>query len=85
VSDVRILAHTSGGGTMLVTVSGDELPVGRFDSSLYQPVRLYHRDRDWLTGPLWLGSALKFLGGYLEETTLHEDEEQRILDRVRSC
>jgi hypothetical protein len=32
------------------------------EEALYQPLRLYYADRDALTPPLWLGSALKFLG-----------------------
>jgi hypothetical protein len=82
MSDVRILAHTAGGGTVVVAVEGDELPIGPHDPSLYQPVRLYHADRDELTGPLWLGSAVKFLGGYLEEPVLDEADQLRVLARV---
>ncbi len=33
VSEVRILAQTAAGGTVLVAVEGDELPVGGFDPS----------------------------------------------------
>ena len=79
---MRVLAQSAAGGTVLVAVEGDELPVGGFDPALYQPVRLYHTDRDELTGSLWLGSALKFLGGYLAEPALDEAEERRVLARV---
>ncbi len=82
ISDARILAHTASGDTLLVVVDGDELPVGPHAAALYQPVRLYHADRDVLTEPLWLGSALKFLGGYLEEPRLDEPDEERVLARV---
>ena len=67
---------------MLVAVDGDELPVGPYDARLYQPVRLYHSSRDELTDPVWLGSALKFLGGYLGEPHLEPSEQERVLGRV---
>lgn len=82
MSDVRIVAHTARGGTVLVAVEGDELPIGSLDPALYQPVRLYHADRDELSEPLWLGSVLKFLGGYLEEPDLDGAERERIVARV---
>jgi hypothetical protein len=78
---VRLLAQTPAGTTVLVAVGSDRLPVGGgFDPSLYKPVRIYHADRDELTEPLWLGSAMKFLGGYLKEPRL--DAEERVLARV---
>ena len=79
---MRILAQTAAGGTALVAVDGDDLPVGQAHPSLYQPVRIYHADRDELTEPLWLGSALKFLGGYLEEVRLDGSHHARVLTRV---
>ena len=79
---MRILAQTATGGTVLVGVDGDELPVGHAHPTLYKPVRLYHADGDELTEPLWLGSALKFLGGYLEEPNLDRVDEERVLTRV---
>jgi hypothetical protein len=82
VSDARILGHTASGQTMLVAVDGDELPTGPYDASLYQPVRLYHADRDELTEPVWLGSALKFLGGYLWQPQLEPSEQERVFARV---
>jgi hypothetical protein len=84
--EVRILAATPRGGTILVTVEGDEPPTGGpHDPALYQPVRLYHTDRGQLTEPLWLGSALKFLGGYLEEPALDEAAEELVRSRVAAA
>jgi hypothetical protein len=82
MSDVRILAHTAGGGTVLVTVEGDELPSGPHEPALYRPVRVYHVDRDELSEPVWIGSALKVLGGYLEELMLEPAEAERVLARI---
>ena len=82
MSDIRILAHTASGDTVLVTVDGDEMPVGHAPPTLYQPVRIYHADRDELTEPLWLGSALKFIGGYLEEPSVDDDQLERVLARI---
>ena len=82
MSDIRILAHTASGDILLVAVGGDELPAGHAHPSLYQPVRLYHADRDVLSEPVWIGSALKFLGGYLEEPTLEPAEGHRVLARI---
>jgi hypothetical protein len=82
IVDAHILAHTAAGTTVLVAVEGDELPTGPYNAALYQPVRLYHADRHELTAPLWLGSALKFLGGYLEESSLDEADVERVLQRV---
>jgi hypothetical protein len=58
------------------------LAVGGFNPELYQAVRLYHADRDLLTEPVWLGSALKSLGGYLEEPRLDAAEMERPLARI---
>jgi hypothetical protein len=66
---------------VLVAVEGDELPGGGFDPSRYQSVRIYNAGRDELTAPLWLGSALKFLGGYLQRPAVAAEEE-RVLARV---
>jgi len=52
VSDVRILAQTSAGDTVLVAVEGDELPVGGFDPALYQPVRIFDVRHGTLSEPL---------------------------------
>ena len=79
---VRIIAQTAAGTTVLVAVDGDELPVGGFGAVLYDPVRLYDVRLDTLSNPLWLGSALKFLGGYLEHPHLDEREAERTLARV---
>jgi hypothetical protein len=43
-----------------------------------------HVGRDELTEPLWLGSALKFLGGYLEGADLAGDEQERVPAKVAS-
>jgi hypothetical protein len=62
VSGIRILGLTASGDTVVVAVDGDELPQGHAHTSLYQPVRLYYADRDWLSEPLWLGSVLRGAG-----------------------
>ena len=82
MTGVRVLAHTPVGGTVLVAVKGDDLSVGVLDSALYQPVRLYHADRDELSQPLWLGSAVKFLGGYIEASALNPAREEHVRTRV---
>ncbi len=78
----RMLAHTSGGRTALVAVDG--VPIRAFDPELYQAVRLYHADRDELTGPLSLGSVLNHLGGYLDDPTLSPTEEERAREGRRA-
>ena len=77
---VRIIAQSP--GDVFVVCEGDELPTGPYDARLYLPVRRYDLRLDTLTEPVWLGSALKFLGGYLAEPSLDANDEQRVLSRV---
>jgi hypothetical protein len=65
IHHVRIIARV--GGSFLVAVDSDELPRGRFDKSLYLPVRRYDPRLDLLTEPLWWGSWVRHLGGYAEQ------------------
>ncbi len=76
----RIIAQSP--GDVFVVCEGDKLPTGPYDARLYLPVRRYDLRLDTLTEPVWLGSALKFLGGYLAEPALDEAEERRVLARV---
>ena len=45
-------------------------------------MRIYDSRRHELTAALWLGSALQFFGGYLEEPSLDGSDEERLLARV---
>ena len=56
----------------------------RTDNELddYTPARAYDAARDTLSQEAWLGSFMKFTGGYLDDPGLNAEEETRVLDRV---
>ena len=71
----RLLAQTTGGGHFLVAA-------GQGDLGPFTPARVYDVRRDSLSDELWLGSFVKFLGGYLEDVALDDAEGERLLARI---
>ena len=72
-------------GDDLIVVTGEvaqTLPARGADSPLLLPARRYDPLRDSLSEEMWLGSFVKFGGGYFTEPGLDAEGEQRVLDRV---